>query len=279
MAIESRIPFSEYTKLPGLSISRLKELKRSPQHYRHRLENPLESDALVLGTASHTATLEPERFASQFAVWSRRTDAGKMAPRSGQWWERFCSDNAGKSFITEDEASTALTISAAVRANPIAAPYLESGDPEVTLTGLMHGRDCRGRIDWLTHRLDRVYLVGLKTARDCRVYQFGAQSAKLGYALQWSWYHDLYRELTGKEPRMLEIVVESAPPHAVAVYRIPSDIIEQGRAEYLDCLRILADCEESGEWPGPVPQEEELTLPSWAYEAQGDDVAELGLVA
>jgi hypothetical protein len=50
---------------------------------------------------------------------------------------------------------------------------------------------------------------------------------------------------------MVEIVVESAPPHAVVTYIIPEDAILQGRDEYEKLLEVLQRCERTGEWRGP----------------------------
>jgi PDDEXK-like domain of unknown function (DUF3799) len=278
-SITSRMPMDEYQGLAGTSITRLKELKRSPLHYRHRLAVPLESSPLALGTAAHCAVLEPERFADQFAVWSRRSETtGTLCPRNGKWWEAFQLENAGKTIITEDECTAALGIGAIVRADPIAGRYLASGEPEVVLQWDAHGRACKGRIDWLTH-LDDPVLVGLKTTRDCRAFIFGAQAAKLDYPLQWAWYFNGYSLIKGVRPRVVEIVVESAPPHAVAVYTINEDILLKGEEEYLRLLPILAECEAAGVWPGPATDEQLLTLPTWYYGPTADDISELELEA
>ena len=277
MSIESRMPRAEYDQIQAISITRLKELRRSPQHYRYALAHPKTSDAMTLGIATHVAVLEPERFQHDFCIWERVTDAGKQAPRSGQHWDAFSAANPGRTVLTRAEGALAMAIATAVRSNPIALRYLETGDPEVSLDWTAADRPAKGRVDWLTTIDGTPTVVGLKTARDCRHFAFGAQSAKLGYHLQWGYYHDGYRALTGHEPRMVEIVVESAAPHAVAVYSIPSDIIDQGREEYERLLALLAECEATDTWPGPVPTEEPLTLPSWAYPALDDDISELGL--
>lgn len=276
MKITSRMPRTEYDAIDALNISRLKEIKRSPQHYQFRLTHPFTSDAMTLGVATHVATLEPERFATDFAIWDRRTKGDNAAPKNGQWWDAFKAANADKTILSADEAHEALAIAAAVRSNEGAMLYLAKGDPEVTIEAMMHGRVCRGRVDWLTKVGDAPHLVGLKTARDCRHFAFGNQAAKLGYHIQWAWYLDLLRAIKDEDVGVVEIVVESAPPYAVAVYRIGPDIIEQGRDEYLELLSMLTDCESRDIWPGPVPFEEWLSLPSWAY-PQADDLNELGL--
>lgn len=274
-AIRSRVEAVEYRAIPAVSITSLKELKRSPLHYRHRLAQPKTSEALTLGTAAHVATLEPERFERDYAIWTSRTSSGRMSPRSGKAWEAFVEENGGRTILTEDEADTAQAIAKAVRGDPIASAYLEHGEPEVSMEWMLGDRRCKGRADWLSVNGEHV-LVGLKSARDCRPYIFGSAAAKLGYHLQWAFYRDGYEIITGEAPRMVEIVVESEAPHAVVVYTIPNDIIEQGREEYQDLLKTLAECEAKDEWPGPAVEEQFLTLPSWAY-ARQEDISDLGL--
>jgi hypothetical protein len=277
MSIESRVPRADYDAVNAMNITRLKEIRRSPQHYQYALTHPKKSDALTLGIATHVAVLEPERFDSDFAIWTRRTDAGAMSPRRGQFWEDFCAMHPGRTILTPDEGNLAKNIAAAVRTNPLALKYLGAGEPEVTMEWDLDGRPCKGRVDWITHIDGKPVIVGLKTTRDCRHFVFGAQAAKLGYHLQWAWYFEGFKSVKSVPPHMVEIVVESAPPHAVAVYAISDDIIAQGWDECQRCLTALAGCELVNEWPGPVPVEEPLTLPSWAYQAEDDDVGDLGL--
>jgi len=277
--ITSRMPRAEYDAIPALNISRLKEVKRSPLHFKHLLDHPKVSDPLVLGTATHVAVLEPERYASEFAVWDRTTDGGNMAPRRGQYWDQFVATAGNKTILTPEQHKLANDIAAAVRFNPAANRYLEIGDPEVTLEwflpnelsapGMNAPRCAKGRVDWITKVDSKPCLVGLKTTRDCRHFQFSKQAANLGYHLGWAYYVDGFKAIKGVEPRCVEIVVESAAPHAVKVYNIPNDIILQGRDEYWECVKLLAECEERDEWPAPGGDtEEDLTLPSWAYQQE-----------
>jgi hypothetical protein len=141
----------------------------------------------------------------------------------------------------------------------------------------MDDRECKGRVDWLTHQDDGPVIAGLKTARDCRPFIFGSAAAKLGYHLQWAYYLDGYQAITGKAARLVEIVVESEPPHAVVVYVIPEDVLEQGRDEYRELMRMLALYEARDEWPGPAETEQILTLPTWVYGPAEEDLSELQL--
>lgn len=278
MTVRSRLPRAEYDVIDAVSITRLKELRRSPLHYQYALTHRKTTGPLTIGIATHVAVLEPERFDHDFAIWTNRTDGGAMSPRRGKVWDEFAALNAGRTILTPAEGGLANEIAKAVRFDPVANKYLGLGDPEVSLEWDIEGRACKGRADWLTMIDGAPTLVGLKTSRDCSQFAFGSQAAKLGYALQWAFYHDGYQAITGTAPRMIEIVVESAPPHAVVVYKILDDIVLQGRDNYRELLKILAECESSGEWPGPAESEQILTLPSWYYQGD-DDMSDLGLEA
>lgn len=265
MTIQTHFTYEAYQALPGINVSSLKELRRSPLHYQHRLSHPMTSDALTLGTAAHVATLEPHRYDSAVSVWDRKTDTGRAAPRTGRAWDAFVADASGRTIITTDEDETARAIAAAVRGSPAAARYLADGAPEVSMQWERDGHVLKGRVDWLTVRDGVDVVVGLKTTRDCRPREFGLQSHRLGYHLQWAYYHDGFVAITGRVPQMVEIVVESAAPYAVAVYTIPEPVLNLGREEYENALAMLRHCEQSGQWPGPVEHETELALPMWAY--------------
>jgi hypothetical protein len=275
--IQSRVPNADYRALPAINITLLKELRRSALHFQYAKDHPKESAAMTVGTAAHCATLEPERFAHDFVIWDRKTDSGRAAPRNGKAWEAFVAEAGSRTVLTADEYGLAIEMAAAVRNDPVAAKYLESGEPEVTLAWEIDGRPCKGRVDWLTHRDGEPVVVGLKTARNCLPFAFGSAAAKLGYHCQWAFYHDGYQAIQKRAPRMVEIVVESTPPHAVVVYVIPEDVLEQGRDEYQELLRQLAVCERDDHWPGPAETEQILTLPSWVYGPAEEDLSDLQL--
>lgn len=283
--ITSRVPYADYARVDAINMSRLKEIEHSPQRFVWRSKHPLEKKPLTLGKAAHCAVLEPERFDQDFVIWDKLTKngSGNIAPRSGQRWLEFQAENVDKTIITVEERDLAMAIQQAVRADSVAMRYLEVGDPEVSMEWDLSDswglptRRCKGRADWLTRLDDTRYVIGLKTATDCREYAFGAAAARYGYALQWAWYHDGYRTITEVEPRMKEIVVEPRAPHAVMVYNVTQDVLLEGRDRYLELLKILGECELSGKWPGPSKGEErDVTLPTYYY-GQQDDLDDLGL--
>ncbi len=232
--IVAGVDFATYRAAAGVNVSSLKELGRSPLHFKHARENPKPTtSAMSLGTAAHCATLEPERFAAEFVPWTGGRRAGKE-------WDAFKADAeaAQRLILTEDERDTALAISDAVRACPEAMVYLKRGHAEVSMKW-QHDEpemELKGRVDWLTGVDGCDVVVGLKTTRDLRPREFAAQAARLAYHWQWAFYYDGFERITGRKPAMVEIVVESAAPHAVAVYTIGEIVLDLGRDEYREAL-------------------------------------------
>jgi hypothetical protein len=274
------IEWDVYKTLDAVNISNLKEIGRSPLHFRHRCAHEKNSATLTMGRTAHAAILEPARFDRDFVVWDRVTDAEKMSPRRGKVWDEFCQANRGKTIVTPSEHRFACNVRTAVRAKPVALKYLREGTAEQTMIwgDAATGRRCKGRLDWITNLEGVDALVGLKTSRDLTPRTFAAQAAKLSYHLQWAFYVDGYSVITGREPRVVEICVESEAPFDVVVYIIPSDVIEVGRESYRALLERLGECERTKRWPGRSENEVVFELPAYLRNDDDDeDVSDLGL--
>lgn len=263
------LTFEAYRALPGISITQLKAISVSPKHYAHRLANPLDTKPLTLGRAAHMAVLEPDRFASHYRVWDQRTEAGDLRPRRGKDWEAFkaAAFAEDREIVSEDEWNKAAAISKAIRSDGRAMKWIGLGQPEVSMQWIGEGGvQCKGRPDWLTHdAFARPTIVGLKTARDIRMRDFGAQATRLGFIAQWAHYHDGFATIERVEPRMIEIIVESSPPHDIAIYEIPDDVLDLGRSLVRGWFETLDRCLETGEWPGAMPGEVLFSPPKWAW--------------
>ena len=273
MTLTTGLPFSDYLALDALSISSLKVLGESPLKFQHALTSRrTETAAMALGTAAHMAILEPRRFDP--AVYTG-------AVRRGKEWEAFQSANQDKLILTQNDLDQVVGMRNSVRSFRPAMRYLVDGQAEVTMqwVDVETGRKCRGRIDWLT-TLDGAHIItDLKTTKSAKAMAFGSQAAKLGYHMQLAYYFDGYLSITGVAPIMKIIAVESAAPHEPAVFSIPEDVILQGREEYRRLLTLLDECEETNNWPPALETESDLSLPSWAYGGEDDDVSGLGLIA
>jgi hypothetical protein len=270
------VSFESYSAVEAMNVSKLKEMGRSPLHFRYWCEHQRDSKAFAMGRAAHAAVLEPERFDRDFVVWDQMTDGGRLRPRTGKDYEAFVRENEGKAIIKPDEHRFAIAVRSAVRAKPAAKKYMREGQPEVAMVwnDAATGALCKGRVDWITCVDGVDTVVGLKTTADLTARAFSQQAARLLYYLQWAYYFDGYSTITGKEPRMIEIVVEGEPPHDVVVYLIPPEVIELGREEYRGLLVKLGECEQSKRWPGRSDNELLFELP--AYLMRDDEDEDVG---
>jgi hypothetical protein len=227
-----------------------------------------------VGRATHVATLEPERFRSQWAVW----DGGA---RRGKEWEKFerQAHADGLDVLTADQFETVQAISKAALSDEYAARYLRGGSAEVTLlwADSDSGIPCKARPDFAAK--DVGALVDLKSTRDASPEAFARACWNLSYAEQAAFYVDGYEAATGVRLPYVIVAVENCAPYIVQVYRLPNAVLDIGRATYRGHLERLALCRRTGRWPGYGDGELDLELPRWvARNDNEEDLAGLGLV-
>lgn len=255
------VPRETYDEIDAVNWSTLKHFSRSPLHVLEALRaKQRDTDAMRFGRAEHLAVLEPQRFDSEVAVWrgaDRRTKEGKAE------WAAFEKAHAGKEILDDEEHRKCILIARAVRANPTAAKYLSGGRAEVTvlwnhntITG--ESIPCKSRLDYVGGAL-----VDLKSTQSASPGAFGRQCWNLGYHGQSALYLDSYVIAGGQTLPVVLIAVEKEPPFAVAVYVVPRDVLERGRATYSSYLDRLAVCRATSHWPSYGESELELSLPVW----------------
>lgn len=269
-----------YSELPGVHITQLKEMRKSPKHYQHRLKKPRKiTNALAFGSAAHVAVLEPERFIRDYAIWESKYPEGGARPRNGKAWEEFKTLNKARSIILDTEFDEACEFKDAVRKDPVAMKYLAMGRAEIAMTWQDEetGIACVGRIDWETTVDKHPAVPDLKSCREAGELWFTRDAAKLGYHLQLAFYADGYKAITGKMPRMVVIAVEPVEPYDAVTYIVPEEVLEIGRDAYRELLVKLKACTEADEWPGQGGNEEKiLSLPKWCLpEEEDDDMSDL----
>ena len=253
---------AEYHASPAISKSGLDLIRKAPALYKWRRENPDEqTPAMRLGTLTHTAVLEPDRFPFDTIVRpegiDRRTSAGKAA------WAAFEIQSDGREIITAEEMAKLSAIRDAVHSHPAAAKAL-AGRPtiEQSIFWDVDGIDCRCRPDAVT---ESGVIVDLKTTRDASPDGFAKSIAQYRYHVQAAFYCDGYRAAFGEAPKGFAfIAVETEPPYLVAVYVASSTMILRGRADYLDDLAKFRECRDTDTWPGYSSAPLTIDLPKWA---------------
>jgi len=256
--------FADYQQIKAVNWSTLREMRRSPLHYRHRLAHAIpDAPRLALGRAIHTAVLEPELFASGYAVYTGGRRAGKD-------WDAFEAANADKTVLKIDEYANVIAVRDAVLAHPVAMQHLSGGAAEQTLrwTDPDFGIECKARPDYIG-----ASIVDLKSTKDAGVREFGRTAARFGYHCQLQFYRRGARAVLGRALDMVLVAVEAEAPHDVAVYRISGDEMYAADEEINRLLDRVAQCRRDNRWPGAHEAEQDLAMPEWAL-ASGDEDAE-----
>jgi len=252
-----------YHALKAVSPSQIKILRRSPLHYFDQFlaedrEKKPPTEAMLKGTALHTAILEPQLWDSTIAVpphaFDRRTKVGKELAAE------FAKESAGKIVLSPDDADEVRRMADAVRNHPAARFLLElpgRREASYTWTDQVTGLECKTRPDW--HSEDRRIVVDVKTAQDASRAEFSRSISNYEYHVQAAWNLDAQ----GGE-LFLSLVVENARPYGVAVYPASEAMLEAGRRRIQSGMAQLAECWRTNSWPSygdeiQVP----IELPAW----------------
>lgn len=268
VGIELNVPEKEYRAALGVTQSLLRELAKSPAHYRAALTaERKQTPSMRLGTLAHMAVFQPVLFDCSIAV------APDMHKNSKGYKEfELTAQARGKEIITAQELAQCEGMVKAVKGHPTAAALLEQeGYSEVSVgcqcpeTGLF----LKGRFDWY----DRVncVIIDLKTTSNAMPDKFTKSVADFHYHWQAAHYLEMARLISEGNLRIYDfsfifVVVETEPPHGVMCYRIHPQDLDRAVVQRMTLLKLLADCEAKNEWPCYPDGIEFISLPRWARE-------------
>ena len=253
--------FAAYRSLDAINWSTLKHARTSLLHYRHAVKAPPRepTDAMLIGTATHCAVLEPMRLPLTVAVW----EGGR---RAGREWEAFCEANEGRAILRGDDYERAVAIGAAVRSHPLAARLLDRGEAEQTIRWTDRGLDCKGRVDW---RAAPMVFVDLKTTRTIDMRRFSAGAWSMGTFGQLAFYRRGIAAGLGCSREAVSanvIAVENTPPFDVLVCEADADSLEAADAEIDRMLDAVREAREHDHWPGQYSERQVLRAPVYVLE-------------
>lgn len=264
----------DYHAMPGASASRLSKLARSPAHLKHSLDFPDEpTKAMIIGSATHSAILEPGLFRSEWARLPDGHGSSKIVKEAkAELAERYGPNN----ILKGSDYDTIIAMRDSVRSNELADDILgEDGlNTEVSVRWVDEKNwiPCKARIDAVpcAESLWSDCIIDIKTTANCSPEEFRRSCFNFGYYRQAAHYlsslnHLSEESLLGSKSRFIFICVEKSPPHCVATYELDPDALALGRQELDGLLALWSECEEAQEWPSYPVEIQELSLPGWAY--------------
>ena len=276
------VRLTDYLRIPALSSSSLKSFRRSPAHHRHQLDNPQpETDALRIGTAIHTAILEPG-FMDEYAILEGCHGRYKNGNRCGytakvaRGKKGFCrrhdpKDGAPSKIptLSFEEYGRVCGARDAVLTHPTAAGLLLAHDGRIERTGVFldpSGVWCKFRPDRLVTGRDGVRLcVDLKSTRDAGP-KFWKDLVSFGYHHQAAFYRRGLEQLGEPCDASVIVAVESEPPHGVGCYLLDEEDVDRARLIGDGLLTEYARCLDADEWPTYPAGLHTRKLPPWAFD-------------
>lgn len=212
-----------------------------------------ESAAMALGTAVHTALLEPDRFDTDYAICppdcsDRRTKA----------YKEWAAENDGKTVLTIDEARTIWAMSKSAIRDKFALILLNAdGHIEKSLEWQDEGVPCRARFD----KVAGSFIIDIKTCQDATPDAFAKTIASYRYDLQAAHY---LAGLPSVATTFVFVAIETASPFRVRCYEMCSDDLFSAETERVALLLEYQRRLASDDWS--EPGEGVLTkifLPNW----------------
>ena len=253
----------------SVSYTGMKELLKSPAHYRHYMDSPRvqkpASDeghivhALVLGTPLDVTVIPSEILASNGAT---STKAAK------QFIEEARLD--GLTPVKAGDLEPLERVAEAVLAHPTARVLFEhEGPTELSMFAPdpVTGVWVRGRADKVSEWEGETILVDLKTTPDADPREFNRGAvARFRYYLQaavYGWLYQATNPMPVSVPEMLFVAVSKTEPHLVSVNRLDWAYDDLGQTAMRTALNTYKACMNTGEWPGYPTEVSLLEPPTW----------------
>jgi hypothetical protein len=264
----------EYHAMPDIGSSGLREFARSPLHYwsKYRAPGRQRKDPtplMKIGTAWHCAVFEPLVFARTYVEVPEGIDKRSKAGK-----ELFAEiEQAGREPLTQDGMTQIKAMAMASMNSPVMQVILSQpngvGEASFFWTDPATGVRCKIRPDYHVPPCT-MFPTGLildgKTIDDASAEAFGRSAWNAEHFLQAALYCEGFMACMGttEPPVFAWLVQERDAPYACAIYSAAADLVEYGMREVEKLRWRIAECEQTGKWPGYPTLVQPLALPVWA---------------
>lgn len=260
------IPAAQYHADQGsVSNTMLSAMNKSPAHcyWLHLAPGRPErqpTDAMLAGTLTHTAILEPKAFQSRYVV---KPAGMRFSTKEGMAWR----DQQTATIISGDDFEAAAAQREAVHRVTALANLLRTGDAETSVfwhdkaTGLR----CRARPDWLHWNSDKsITPLDIKTINDLTPEAVQRAISTYGYHRQAAHYVNGLEAIGLHVDEFVFGFVSSSYPYLSAAFVLDDESMAQGRDEVDELLSRFKECQKMGQWPAFGDGYQLTSLPTWA---------------
>ena len=219
--------------------------KNSRKLFNHKLEEEIESDALLFGSVFHCMILEPSEYTKRYTVSpkvDKRTKLGK------ETYIKFIEEVEKTGVIPypmkfQEPLDKMWENLRSVGGNSSAMDILGKEDNSyediVVWKNKRTNINCKGKLDIVNHK--HKFIADLKTTGDASLHGFKKSIRNFKYHKQAAFYLDAL----GYSDYYI-IAVEKTAPYGIGVYRIGDDLVQEGRDLYNKQLDIYSSMMENG---------------------------------
>tara|TARA_R110002012_G_scaffold168976_2_gene332737 strand:- start:2242 stop:3369 length:1128 start_codon:yes stop_codon:yes gene_type:complete len=264
------MPSEQYHSHKALGHTDLLRVAKSPSLFRYHRENPVDSNtkALVIGSATHTAALEPDKFDDEFAIMPAEIEG--HGPRSAHYkrqFERIQEERPKVRWLSQGDYDLVMNLAEAAVGHPILRDFLsQPHKAEGSVFFRAHRTLCKARPDLVVYRRGReIDVLDLKTCQDASPGPSGfpRQIATWGYDTQMVFYTKGLETNGFKVNRFIFLAVEKTPPYLTGAYEVNRDSLVTAREIVQKACATYQDCNERDVWPGYGEKIHKVALPGW----------------
>lgn len=252
---------AEYHANDAIGSSDVRDFLRSPRLFKDKRDGLVpekETPALILGTLTHLAMLEPERFRESIAV---KPEDISFATKIGKEWKEL---HEGRTIITQADYCTIHMMEQRMPAEVRTA--LTSGRSEVTVRTTMADLAVQCRVDHWDEAADVLY--DLKSID--AIENVEREIYKRGYHIQAEWYRRVVAterrngDTEGlRMPGFVLIFCEKAFPFRWRIVELDPDYVAIAEAAIGEALHGITARIKSGCWDDPTSLYLTASPPLW----------------
>lgn len=202
-------------------------------------------DRMDRGTLAHLFLLQPERIATDVAIWTGGT-------RKSAAWDKFEADNGGRLILKEEDYNAVALACKEFRNVKAVANLLTDLDAEVAMFSSEFGGGIftKGLVDAVT-RGSVCNIIDIKTTEAGISYKQVERTIRdFNYREKMAAYKRWYQRESGREVvGCYDLFLSMVPPYAVRLVKISEMALEWGEERIVTALDAVNRCLTDDAWP------------------------------